>query len=404
MSTIPGKFRPIALTNNPLENSLMELQETAARAAQQSADPRGAKPRPLWRQPEPSVWFTNHGEYSTLAQCSAERLDAWSPAVKWDSSHHLVYSRINDVIPNNMRSYFDRPIASAGLRTHTLAFPRAHRAAECEKRVSLPIPYRFQLEPTSPTQFARIAGLQKREKPVQRSRSAPSVGLGPDARAKEEVSQALSGKGKIPPLPDIPGAEWYMYGGPDHSVSRAGLKITGRQFAFLDSGEKVSWRDVFPVVAKELASEPGAAVAQEFWKLGDGRGWIRADPHFEWLYGPLEKGLAEELAAKFDIRAKAPGAPPWSDTHHLVQSRLNSTSPVNTRSYFDRMLDVPSVGAFSLERREYPVTWDLSDPTLTPQERHRNRVRAAWKCGFPAEKNHLERPVDKGPLFGEWNP
>jgi len=73
----------------------------------------------------------------------------------------------------------------------------------------------------------------------------------------------------------------------------------------------------------------------------------------------------------------------WESTHNIVESRVNTTSPMKVRSYFDRMLDVRTVGHTSLLPRALPVTWDLSDPTMTRERKLKEKLATIRKSGIP---------------------
>lgn len=79
---------------------------------------------------------------------------------------------------------------------------------------------------------------------------------------------------------------------------------------------------------------------------------------------------------------------PWDSSHSLMQSRMNDTTPIGMRCYFDRHVDVPSMGGTPKLTPEPPLcTWDLRDLQASQEEKHRRNLEAIRKSG------EIKRPV-----------
>lgn len=179
----PGAFRPMALSCDP-DNSRIELCATAYASSHSCADRSLSAPAAPWRQPDPLITCTSNGEYSTLQETSIQQADPRTRQMHWDPVHHLLFSRVNSLLPSNMRAYFDRDIPLRGNRDRTLAFPCVHdlgcsqdpslspaeaamedrfrktleRHSVAEKRKALTIPYLLTPEVADVGEFRRRAG------------------------------------------------------------------------------------------------------------------------------------------------------------------------------------------------------------------------------------------------------
>jgi hypothetical protein len=73
---------------------------------------------------------------------------------------------------------------------------------------------------------------------------------------------------------------------------------------------------------------------------------------------------------------------PWDSSHSLMQSRMNDTTPIGMRCFFDRHVDVPSMGGTPKLTPEPPLcTWDLRDLKSSQEEKHRRNLEAIRKSG-----------------------
>lgn len=315
----PGSFRPMALTNR-MENAQIELQKTVLQKSLEVANRAKARPQPNWSQPDPDdIWFTQNGEYSTLAETSLQQLDPRSQQNAWHDDACLAYSRINPMTNKNTRSYFDRLLPTLELRDQTLAYPSIHdvspqykpgmgpveaaqeyriskyleRVNECEKRRALPVTWENGLVASTPKELHERAGCNDK----RLTRTDPDRRLQNAAEAQAAAAIPGSGGYKHP-------KSWNESHHIMNSRTNAGSSSWTRDY--FDRPVAVKGHNDLNLIPKKLKT---------VWDLRD----ESEIAHREWAGGGAECPVAIEMQRKHEAKIKEiwkKSEPKWPEKFH----------------------------------------------------------------------------------------